>query len=151
MNYKRCQAGDLILNRMRAFQGGLGCARQAGVVSPDYSVLRPLPNVVPDYLFHLMRSPWFVAQMEGCLRGIGSSDQGNVRTPRVNWDDLKVLPVPRPDENEQKRLTERVARGLAATLGAQDNISRQIALLQERRQAIITAAVTGQRAIPAAA
>ena len=149
-NYKRCETGDLILNRMRAFQGGLGCAPQAGVVSPDYAVLRPVRGVDPEYLFHLMRSPWFVGQMESCLRGIGSVDQGNVRTPRVNWNDLKVLRVPLPDHSDQRRIAKTIAQGIAATRTAQDTIARQIDVLSERRQAFITAAVTGHCAVPGA-
>ena len=66
-----------------------------GLVSPDYAVLRPSSRGFAGYLHHLLRSPWFVGQMERLLRGIGSAEQGNVRTPRVNWDDLRTV-VPSP-------------------------------------------------------
>ncbi len=44
-SYKRCRAGDLVVNRMRAFQGALGVAPCEGLVSPDYLVLRAHPTV----------------------------------------------------------------------------------------------------------
>ena len=39
-HYKKCSPGNIVINRMRAFQGGLGVADRNGVVSPDYTVLQ---------------------------------------------------------------------------------------------------------------
>jgi type I restriction enzyme S subunit len=151
INYKCCHADDVVLNRMRAFQGGIGRAPVQGIVSPDYAVLRPLRGAVSAYLNHLLRSPWFVSEMEARLRGIGSSDQGNVRTPRVNWDDLRTVVVPAPPAEEQSRLAKELDISLVGVVAMQSTLGRQIDLIQERRQALITAAVTGQLAIPEAA
>jgi type I restriction enzyme S subunit len=150
-NYKRCRKNDIILNRMRAFQGGIGRAPMDGIVSPDYAVLRPAPHSSAGYLNHLLRSPWFIGQMERLLRGIGGVEQGNVRTPRVNWDDLRIVEIPSPPFSTQRELASKLDADLTNSWQTQGRIDRQISLLQERRQALITAAVTGQLDIPEAA
>ena len=143
-NYKRVRADDLVLNRMRAFQGGVGVAPMSGIVSPDYTVMRATGRVRPRYLHYLFRSPWFVGQMAARLRGIGSSDQGNVRTPRVAFADLGSIYVPTPEPSAQDELTGTLDDEVARTQALISAIERQQHLLDERRQALITAAVTGQ-------
>ncbi|MEU8011795.1 hypothetical protein [Micromonospora parva] len=103
-NYKICASGDLVLNRMRAFQGAIGISRERGLVSPDYLVLRPNRDVEARYLHHLFRSTWFVGEMVARLRGIGSTEQGNVRTPRINAEDLGDIRVALPSLAEQQRI-----------------------------------------------
>lgn len=105
-NYKVCQAGDLVINRMRAFQGSLGIAPVAGLVSPDYAVLRTLPGVYAPFLSYLLRSRWGVAAMTARIRGIGGTDSGNVRTPRINVTDLGEITAEIPDLDTQREIAD---------------------------------------------
>jgi type I restriction enzyme S subunit len=105
-NYKVCRPNDIVLNRMSAYQGAVGRATQVGIVSPDYMVIRPSNNIESRYLHHLFRSQWFVGQMTSRLRGIGSSDNGGVRTPRINPEDLGDIPVDLPSLDEQRRIAD---------------------------------------------
>ena len=105
-NYKLCNAGDIVLNRMRAFQGAIGISGQDGLVSPDYLVLRVKPEVNARFLHHLFRSTWFVGEMISRLRGIGSTEQGNVRTPRINAEDLGDICISLPPSNGQHAIAE---------------------------------------------
>ena len=112
--YKLCRPGDIVLNRMSAYQGALGIARQTGIVSPDYAVLRTTDAFSPAYLHYVMRSSWFVGQMTARLRGIGSPGATGVRTPRVNVEELGDIGILAPPAEEQQRiadfLDDRVAR-----------------------------------------
>jgi type I restriction enzyme S subunit len=146
--YKVCQAGDVVINRMRAFQGGVGVAPQTGIVSPDYTVLRAEPRVLPSFLHFIFRSNWFVGEMTRRLRGIGGVDQGNVRTPRVNVADLGLILIPVPALEDQRSIASDLERAAEAENYLREKLGRQISLLQERRQALITAAVTGEMEIP---
>lgn len=130
--YKRCEPGDIVLNRMRAFQGAIGVARQSGLVSPDYLVLRPRPAADGRYLHHLFRSRWFVSEMAARLRGIGSVDQGNVRTPRINAEDLGDIEVPLPDTHRQKVIADFLDRETARIDALINAKRRLINLLQTR-------------------
>lgn len=131
-NYKHCAAGDIVINRMRAFQGAVGVAREAGIVSPDYVVLRMVDGVDVRYFHHLFRSRWFVSEMTARLRGIGSVDQGNVRTPRINVEDLGQILLALPS----LRLQGVIAEFLDAEIARIDDLMRGelrlIQLLEER-------------------
>ena len=105
-NYKVCAEGDIVLNRMRAFQGAVGLAPQEGLVSPDYAVLRAESHVDAKYVAYLMRSRWFVGQMTARLRGIGDPELGAVRTPRVNVADLGDIRVTAPTLGGQRRIAD---------------------------------------------
>ena len=146
--YKKCNPGDIVVNRMRAFQGGVGVVGQTGVVSPDYTVLRIGSRVSPKYLHYVMRSSWFVSEMTRRLRGIGATDQGQVRTPRINFTDLGLIIVPVPPREKQEELSFDLANQEAHLTQAVDLQTKQIALLAERRQTLITAVVTGEMPVP---
>jgi type I restriction enzyme, S subunit len=105
-NYKICEPGDIVLNRMRAFQGAVGVSPGRGIVSPDYMVMRPVGGVDSRYLHNLFRSTWFVGEMTSRLRGIGGTDVGNVRTPRINPEDLGEIRVALPSLEEQRLIAD---------------------------------------------
>ena len=149
-NYKTCRPGQIAINRMRAFQGGVGVVRDSGVVSPDYTVLTLGDRLEPSFLHFLMRSDWFVSEMTKRLRGIGSVDQGAVRTPRVNFSDLGQIEVPVPSILDQQSLSADLQLGFAASQRASLAVREQLALIIEHRQALITAAVTGEISVPGA-
>ncbi|MGG5173042.1 restriction endonuclease subunit S [Pseudarthrobacter sp. J1738] len=143
-NYKLCRRGDIVINRMRAFQGALGVAREPGLVSPDYLVVRPGRYADADWLSRVLRSTWAVGQMQARLRGIGSIDQGVIRTPRINTTDLGGMRIRIPSLDSQSQF-------LAQIRSVDDQIERlvsragsAVAVLRERRSALISAAVTGK-------
>lgn len=143
-NYKLCRSGEIVINRMRAFQGALGVVPEDGIVSPDYAVLRTRDGVGPEWLAEVMRTRCFVSEMVARLRGIGGTDAGNVRTPRINVADLLDIRVDVPTEADQ-RAAVRQYRDTQSRLDALIAKANQfIALARERRSALITAAVTGQ-------
>ncbi|MDE0699772.1 MAG: restriction endonuclease subunit S [Acidimicrobiaceae bacterium] len=141
--YKVVAAGDIVINRMRAFQGGLGVAPQPGIVSPDYTVLRVGAQVSPEFLHYLLRSSWFVSEMTRRLRGIGATGQGQVRTPRINFGDLGQIEVPVPPRTVQEEIAFDLSAREAQLTRLVDLQTKQLTLLEEKRQATITAAVTG--------
>ena len=146
-NYKVCSPGDIAINRMRAFQGGVGMVRHKGIVSPDYTVLKLGSRILPGYLHYVMRSSWFVSEMTRRLRGIGATDQGQVRTPRINFADLGLIEVPVPSRDKQEEFTLRLAdleSRLTQMIELQTN---QLDLFVERRQALIVAAVTSSNLV----
>lgn len=62
--YQRIQQGDLVLNKMKAWQGSIGISSHEGIVSPAYFTYRPTKGsraFEPDYLHHLVRSLEYIA------------------------------------------------------------------------------------------
>jgi type I restriction enzyme, S subunit len=143
-NYKLCRAGDLVINRMRAFQGALGIAPEAGLVSPDYAVLRVESKVDKRWLNYYLTSGFIVSTMASMVRGIGGTEAGNVRTPRLNDSDLQSMTAPLASAEEQRAIACYLDRETARidTLIAEQQ--RLIEILRERRYSLVDGAFGGQ-------
>lgn len=134
----RLRAGDLVF----AIRGGVGdveivpsSARGANITQ-DVARIAPAGRVHAPWLLHVLRSSTF--QQAARSRVTGATITG------LNIWELKRLRVPDiPTEDQVMRSTELEA--LETKLeSVNDRLGRQISLLQEHRQALITAAVTGQ-------
>lgn len=142
-NYKVCLPGDLVINRMRAFQGALGLAPENGIVSPDYSVLRAVAPVNLRWLETTMRSQHFVSEMTRLVRGIGGTDTGVVRTPRLNISDLLGLAVEVPSMDQQNAIAKYLDRETAQIDELIAEQYRLIGLLGERRLSVTASLLAG--------
>ena len=147
-NYKIAKCDDIVLNKMSAASGAVGVANENGLVSPDYAVFRVRSENEPRYLNHLLRSDWILSQVEVSLRGIGTGDSQNVRTPRIAIRDYLSLRAPLPDLPTQRRIADYLDRETAQIDAMIAKAGELRALLDERRSALITATVTGQHPVP---
>ena len=62
----------------------------------------------------------------------------------IYMPDIQSLTIPLPPINEQREIVLAVWEQLEALGRTEDRIGEQVALLEQRRQALITAAVTGE-------
>lgn len=136
-NYKVCCAGNLAVNRMRAFQGALGVAPETGMVSPDYSVLRISPLIERRWLNYFLTSSSMVAEMASLVRGIGGIETGNVRTPRLNISDLHSIRIDLESLEAQRAIADYLDRETARINTLIDEQQRLIEMLEERRSSLI--------------
>lgn len=139
--YKVCQPGDIVLNRMSAYNGALGVARERGVVSPDYLVMAPRGTAWPDFVAAWLKTPIGIFEMTSRLRGIGSAETAQVRTPRVNESDLRTISLKIPPFEEQRAIADYLDRETARIDTLIDEQQRLIELLRERRKAVVEQAV----------
>ena len=149
--YKVCRKDDLVINRMWVYYGALGVAPGLGLVSPDYSVFRSRGRLRAELAAHILRTPPYVGEMTRLVRGVGSAFQGAVRKPRLHPRQLGQIVMPVPPKEEQQELLGEVVRHQRQLADSECLIERTVALLRERRHALITAAVTGQLQIHKAA
>ncbi len=136
--YKRVAPGDLVYNMMRAWQGGFGTVIVEGMVSPAYVVARPKINLITAYIEHLLRTPQAIEQMRRHSRGITDFRL------RLYWDEFKNIYVALPPEMEALAICAKIAQMDEEFGSMSAEAQRAIELLQERRTALISAAVTGQ-------
>jgi type I restriction enzyme S subunit len=145
--YKRCAVDDLAINTMWAWMGALGISPVQGIVSPSYNVyrLRRPSEHYPPYFDLLYRTPTYVAEINRWSKGIWSS---RLRLyPQEFFSMVAVV----PPREEQRRIVEYVSAALAKDDALLSVFTRSIEKLREYRQALITAAVTGQLDISTAA
>lgn len=140
--YKICEAGDVVLNRFNAYRGSLGISNERGIVSPDYLVLRANGNSHPKFLDFLLRSEELSNFMKSTMGGLGASDPDVSGFSRIDVRALGQYSVPSLEFQKQHTVAaflDRETVQIDELIGKQ---GRLIELLDEKRQAIITHAVT---------
>ena len=97
--YKYVEKGNLVINKMKAWQGSLAISKYEGIVSPAYYVCE-FRNAAVDknYIHHLLRCVAYAQEFERLSTGmrIGQWDLG--------IDDFMLVPVILPPLNEQKHI-----------------------------------------------
>ena len=107
--------------------------------------VRPDPRTCnPEYLALLTRTQHARSYFERT----GSKTTGLAST---SSEKILGLPVPSLTVDEQMSLVHRASEQIERMRGLRRTLDQQIELLVERRQALITAAVTGQLEIPGVA
>ena len=108
-----------------------------GNVSQHLALVRPISSACDtDWLAYAIKSPASKQQLlsksyGGTKVGLGLYDIAELRLPR--------LPV-----NQQRYAAKKIRDALSETETVREAIVKQVRILAERRQALITAAVTGQ-------
>lgn len=134
-NYKVARAGNLVINKMKAWQGSMGIAPSDGIVSPAYFVF---DFSIADRAFGqvLLRSRPYVAHFGQASDGVRVG-QWDLTIPA-----MRQIPVLMPPPDEQVAIVRfldwangRLERAIRAK-------RKVIALLNEQKQAIIYRAVT---------
>lgn len=132
------EEGDLIISGQFAWEGAVAMAgkNETGcVVSHRYPVIRGKSGVaLTEYLFALLCTNHGDFLLNEHSRGAAGRNRPlNIRTLMK-----EVIPIP------SMQTQEKVARAVHARTAISQEISNTIDLLQERRTALISAAVTGQ-------
>ena len=133
---KLVERNDLVLNRLKAHLGVFAYAKQSGVISPDYTVLRPQDGAEVRYFEAVLKSPACRGELFTRAKGIVEGFW------RLYTDDFYNIRVPVPPIEEQRLIVwfldwhggqvARLVRAKKALIG----------LLNEQKQAIIHRAVT---------
>jgi type I restriction enzyme S subunit len=134
--YQLVKPGDLAMNKMKAWQGSLAVSEYRGIVSPAYFVFESKHQENSKYLHYLLRSPRYITAYLAYSKGI-----------RVNQWDLDpqnhsripvLLPSP-PEQTAIANFLDRETEKIDNLIAKQQEL---IQLLQEKRQAVISHAVT---------
>jgi type I restriction enzyme, S subunit len=148
VGYKIARQGELVVNRMRAATGLIAIAPEYGLVSPDYAVFVPSVEIECEYYVELFKTTLLQAVFRSESTGLGTGSQGFLRLYSQNFLSLWF---PYPPLDEQRQIVARIAEERTKIDRLATATERSIALLKERRSALIAAAVTGQIDIPEAA
>nr|WP_237437452.1 restriction endonuclease subunit S [Alteraurantiacibacter aestuarii] len=143
--YKVARKGSIAFNKMRMWQGAVGVTPTDGLISPDYVVAEPSENIDADFAGLLFRTPAFSAECARHSQGITWDRL------RLYWDGFRDISIGLPPLDEQRKIAKMQAQEASKIDRLASATERSIALLKERRSALIAAAVTGQIDIPEAA
>ncbi len=129
--------GDFVINSMNYGIGSYGVSAYEGVCSPVYIVLKPRQDVVESrFAFRVFEDKSFQAYAQSLGNGILA------HRCAIGWDDLKGITVGIPPAAEQKCILNFLDHETAKIDALITEQQRLIELLQEKRQAVISHAVT---------
>lgn len=138
--------GDVLISRLA---GPVGCACLAPdlgvrlVASVDVAILRASQRLLAEFLVAYLSSTRHLAEAE--LQARGTTMQ------RLSRTQVGEMPVPVPPLDRQREIISEVQRATTWERSLRVALERQIDRLLEHRQALITAAVTGELEIPGTA
>lgn len=137
--YQFVEVGDFAMNHMDLLTGYVDVSPVHGVTSPDYRVFTIRDQAISHekYLLYLFQMGYknkiFYAY------GQGSSQLGRWRLPTEQFNDL---PFPLPPKSEQQNIAAFLDRETAKIDELVAEQQRLMELLKEKRQAVISHAVT---------
>ncbi len=135
--YKVAKKGDICFNKMRMWQGAVGAVPQDGLVSPDYVVAKPTQLLDSDYFGRLFQTPQ-------CSAEAGRRSHGIVWDRlRLYWEEFRDMVVPVPPLEEQRAIVDATHKAASELDALKQATEATVALLEERRTALISRAVTG--------
>lgn len=134
--------GDVVVHGLDGFAGAIGTSEAVGVCSPIYHVCRPIDGGDSDFYGRMLR----LLATTGYLGNFATSTRERAVDFR-NWDLFGRIPIPVVATADQLVIGERIRR-LAPV---RELVARSEMLINERKQALIAAAVSGQVGVPGVA
>ncbi|MFI1759658.1 restriction endonuclease subunit S [Streptomyces sp. NPDC020571] len=133
----RLKAGDVVVVRTGQAGAAAVVPRELdGVNCIDLIIVRPGKKVDPSYVTYVLNSDYAKGQ-------VGLNSVGSIQA-HFNVGAMKQLPIPAVSRSEQAAKVAILDREIGSMNALSERLAAQDRLLKERRQALITAAVTGQ-------
>lgn len=129
------QVGDVVIHGLDGFAGAIGDSEAAGNCSPVYHVCRPVDNGNAAFYGRLLR----VLATDNYLGLFATSTRERAVDFR-SWELFGSIPIPKVDLAVQQEIGNQIT----SIRPLRGEVVRFNERLSERRQALITAAVTGQ-------
>lgn len=134
--YKYVKKGDLVINKMKAWQGSMGVSEYEGIVSPAYFIYNFTDNYFDKKYFHFL--------IRNCYKDEFRRISGGIREGQWDLsadlfaDELVLI----PPIKEQIKIVEFLNTKCAEIDTLYSDIEKQIEILEEYKKSIITEAVT---------
>ena len=137
--YKYIRPGNLVINKMKAWQGSMGVSEYEGIVSPAYFVFEFIDDQIESkYLHHLLRI---------CYRDEFRRISGGIREGQ--WD----LPadgflnefIPVPPKKEQLEIVNHISDKLAQIDALIEKKKEQLTILDQYKKSLVFEVVTGKK------
>lgn len=131
---KLVKVGDFVIS-LRSFQGGIEYAYYQGIISAAYTVLQPKESDMAPYFKYMFKSHDYIQLLQTCVTGIREGQN-------INYPLLAKKAVPIPPMEEQHAIVSYLDTKCLKLDTFISNKEKEITLLQEMKQRVITDAVT---------
>ena len=131
---KHVEPNDFVIS-MRSFQGGIEWCRQGGCISSAYVMLVPGARVHAPFFVYLLKSKSYIQALQTTTNLVRDGQA-------LRYDNFAQVPLPVVPIDEQTAVAAFLDRETAKIDGLVAEQERLIELLKEKRQAVISHAVT---------
>lgn len=133
--YLVVQPGDIVFNKLRTWQGGLGASQHEGIVSPAYFVCRPSPDFDSRFLQYLLLSSAYLQELTRLSKWQPPSQFD------IGWEQLKLLAVMSPPFVDQRTIADFLDRETGRIDALITAKRRMVELLEERIVSVAAEAI----------
>lgn len=133
-NMRHVEPGDFI-SHLRSFQGGLEYSRLRGKVSAAYTVLTPRKEIVGEYFRYLFKSVTYIQALQTTTDQLRDGQS-------IRFGQFSRIELISPPLDEQRQIAEYLDRETGQIEALITKQEQLVETLTERRQAVITHAVT---------
>ena len=120
---------------LRSFEGGIEHSDFEGCVSPAYTVLSPNAEIYPKFFKYLFKSSPFIAALQSTTDSLRDGKS-------ISYEQFGLVVLPLLSINEQTQIAAFLDHETAKLDNLINEQKKLIELLKEKRQAVISHAVT---------
>lgn len=126
--------GDILFGKLRPYLAKALLTEFSGEAVGDFFVMRPSQDVNGNFILYQILNKEFISIVDGSTFG--------AKMPRVSWEFMSGMILAMPPNNEQQTIAAFLDRETAKIDTLLKKQERLIELLQEKRTALISHAVT---------
>lgn len=127
---------DILFGKLRPYLAKVMLAKKSGEAIGDFYVLRPKEFMLAEFLHAVLLRKELIDLISGASYGS--------KMPRASWEFIGEMAIAYPTSDEQKSLVSFIKEQNFRLDELTQKARQAINILQERRSALISAAVTGQ-------
>lgn len=134
-SFKLVEVGDFVIS-LRSFQGGLEYSEHRGIVSPAYTVLKPIVEIDKSFYRYYFKSAEFIGHLAIAVIGIRDGKQ-------ISYEDFCFVKIPYPNIEKQKAISTVLLQA-----DIEIEIQKQkLAAMQEQKKGLMQVLLTGKRRV----
>ena len=134
-SFKLVEEGDFVIS-LRSFQGGLEYSQYRGIVSPAYTVLKPVKEIDKPFYRFYFKSSDFIGHLAIAVIGIRDGKQ-------ISYDDFCFVKIPYPNIEEQKAISGILLQSEKEIKLANEKLES----LQSQKRGLMQQLLTGKKRI----
>lgn len=131
-SFKYVSKGDFVIS-LRAFEGGIEYSEYEGLVSPAYTIIKPILPIDNGYFKFYFKSKDFISKLAIAVIGIRDGKQ-------ISWEDFGIIRLFYPSVNEQKKIANILSK-LEAEIGM---LNIKLKALKEQKKGLMQKLLTGE-------
>ncbi|MHC9004938.1 restriction endonuclease subunit S [Enterobacter adelaidei] len=133
-SFRHVEANNFVIS-LRSFEGGIEYSQYTGCVSPAYTVLKNSKPISYSYYRYLLKCSPFIAALQSSTDSLRDGKS-------INYEQFSALSLPLSSVQEQNVIAAFLDHETAKIDNLIEKQQQLIELLKEKRQAVISHAVT---------